>query len=75
MSNDKKFLVVTAENLAIAVDPKRKFVCVELQNLGSQIGLVENVAVMPSLTADEARQFGAALIRKADQAESTSVQQ
>lgn len=68
MAAPDKYLVLTAEQIAIAVGPNRE-VLLELRIDRSETGLMPNVGLMLQLSAGEARQFASAIARKADEAE------
>ena len=64
----ERFLVITPENLELAVGPNRE-VIVRLRGLEKEAGLSPDLGVMLGLSTVEARQFAAAQNRTADNAE------
>ncbi len=69
MNTPSKYIVLTAEQIAIAIGPSRE-VLFDLRIDRSETGLLPGVGLMIQLSSAEARQFARAIIRKADEAES-----
>ena len=72
MSVDK-FIVVTADNLALAINPDRS-VGIHVSGVEKHLGLSPGIALMLRLSPQEARAFAQALHRKAEEAEAKSPQ-
>lgn len=68
MTTPDKYIVVTPEELAVAIGPDRELL-IELRIDRSESGLLPNVGLMIGMTPAEARIFAAAIVRKADEAE------
>jgi hypothetical protein len=67
----ERFLIIGLEKIAVAIEPERRQVLVELQLPEELIGLANNLGLMAAFSSAEAREFARALLRKADEAESS----
>lgn len=70
-----RYLVIGAEQLAVGyTTEQRKAVVIELTLPQELLGLAPDLGLMIDFSAAEARQFAAALVRKADELEAEGSQ-